>query len=226
MPFPVQALMPDLMPLQTPDAVKDWRQKGKGWQRMRWSDSIANSMDMNLSKLPEMVKDRGAWHAAVLGVTKNWTQCSNWTTKSCHNKIPLTGWQQTFFSLTLLEARNQWSSWQQILFLLRTLFLAFVLHLCYVTACSAVSSYKDRNSSRKRLHPLLILITSLEDPSSKTASLGVKVSTRVAGAGWRQGRIGTQTFNPYQVSCYFLLSEEKWIIWVMARVTIFVCILN
>ena len=147
--------------------------------------------------------------------------------KSCHNKIPLTGWPTTdFFFPHTLEARNPWSSWQQIWFLLRTLFLAFVLPLCYVTACSAVSSYKDRNSSRKRLHPLLILITSLEDPSSKTASLGVKVSTCVAGGGWRQGRIGTQTFNPYQVSCYFLLSEEKWILWMMARVTIFVCIPN
>ena len=48
-----------------------------GQQRMRWLDSITNSMDMSLSKLWEMVKDRGAWHAAVHGITKNRTKQSN-----------------------------------------------------------------------------------------------------------------------------------------------------
>ena len=40
-------------------------------QKMRWSDSITDSMGMNLSKLWETVKDREAWHAAVLGITKS-----------------------------------------------------------------------------------------------------------------------------------------------------------
>ena len=44
-----------------------------GWQRMRWLDSITNSVDMNLSKLWERVEDRGAWRAVVHEVTKSWT---------------------------------------------------------------------------------------------------------------------------------------------------------
>ena len=54
-------------------------QRRRRQQRIRRLDSVTDSTNMNLSKLPEIVKDRGAWHAAVHGVTESQTWLSNWT---------------------------------------------------------------------------------------------------------------------------------------------------
>ena len=62
-----------------PDAGKDWRQEERGWQRMGWFDGITDWIDMSLSKLQEMVKNREAWRASVHGVAKSRTPLSDWT---------------------------------------------------------------------------------------------------------------------------------------------------
>ena len=50
------------------------------WQRIRLLDSVSDSVDMNLSRLQETVKDKEAWHVAIHGVTKSWIGLSDWTT--------------------------------------------------------------------------------------------------------------------------------------------------
>ena len=60
-----------------PDAGKDERQKEKGWQRMRELESITESVDMNLSRLWEIVENRGSWCTAVREIEKSRTQFSD-----------------------------------------------------------------------------------------------------------------------------------------------------
>ena len=75
--------------MQRADSLKKILMLGKiegrrrrGWQRTKWLDDITDSVDTNLSKLQEMVKDRKAWRAIGHGITKSQTQLSGWTTKT------------------------------------------------------------------------------------------------------------------------------------------------
>ena len=69
-----------------PDAGKDWGQKEKRATEDEMFGWITDSMDMSLSKLWEIVKDRKVWRAAVHAVAKSWTQLSDWTTTMHYSK--------------------------------------------------------------------------------------------------------------------------------------------
>ena len=96
---------PILRPLMWKDSLEKTLMLGKiedkrrrGWQKMKWLDCITDSMDINLSKLQEIVEDRGTWCAAIHEAAKSRTWLSNWTTIINHLVTFLDQrWQQSDF---------------------------------------------------------------------------------------------------------------------------------
>ena len=83
--------------------------KRREWQKMRWLDSITNSIDIHFSRLWEIVDDREAWCATAHGVAKGWTRLSNWTTTNAK-------WNTSFWTTKENASKigRQHSGWEKI----------------------------------------------------------------------------------------------------------------
>ena len=108
------------------NAGKDWGQENKRETEDRWLGDITDPMDMSLSKLWEIVKDREAWHAAVHGITKSWTHLSDWTTYPQSRTFSGSRTVKRLWKM-MREATSRCRCWEGGIYLFRGLWAAWLV---------------------------------------------------------------------------------------------------